>query len=519
MQQASAVLDATDVPAPRRTRVARDRLAVFATALALRLAAGALFFGSVDVINSAENSIKLLQGQAVYLPYFPTINALLWFGGVLAAATPIPFTLAFKLVPILFDALLAVLIRDLVARSFPRLALRTGLLYAASPVSLLVTSFHGQWDSIALFFLLLAFAARENSARPRGGEFVFGALFGIGLLVKPIGLTFATLIPRRKGEATPYWPAVLGLLLTLGGAFAVYEMSGYSVLESAGRIVWYGRGGLDVFGLPYLPALANLPLRENRLLWILPSMGVLAVLYHRRRLTATDTMLLFYLFSLGTTGIAPQYLAWPVPFLLISGRLRLASVYTAVATLFLLLFYANPWATLEHFSNVGVLAPLRVAAWLAPPQFLTGRELLPLIHVLGNLVIPVCALTMAVLVFYRSRRPGVERQSLVAAVWYTAPILPITAVIALAKLRTDDARILPRLLEAWRAVPLHYSVHVHRLNPTALFAGDFGESSPVNVVVLLALLAAVWCAAAATLQWSSDSGDYSPDGGSRRIRP
>ncbi|MGA3027762.1 MAG: hypothetical protein ABSF98_23640 [Bryobacteraceae bacterium] len=542
MQETSAVLEATGVPAPARVREGRERLAIFAVALILRLAAGALFFGSVDMINSAENSIKLLQGEAVYLPYFPTINALLWFGGVLAAATPIPFSLGFKLVPILFDALLAVLIRDLVARSSPRLALRTGLLYAASPVALLVTSFHGQWDSIALFFLLLAFAVREDATRPRGNEFVFGALFGVGLLVKPIGLTFATLIPRRKGEAGSYWPAALGFLLTLAGAFAVYEMSGYSVIQTVGRIVWYSRGNFDVFGLPYLPALASVPLRENRLLWIVPVMGVLAILYHRRRLTATDAMLVFYLFSLGTAGIAPQYLVWPVPLLLISGRLRFASIYTAVATAFLLLFYANPWATYEHYSNVAVFAPLRAAAWLAPPRFITRPELLALPQALGDLLLPACVLTMAIFVLCR---PEVERpiregagRWMAAAAWYASPVLPIAAIVALTRLGADNTRILPRLLEAWRTVPLRYAVHVHRLNPPTIFSGDFGASSPFNVVVLLALLGAVWCLAAAwiggrsredarsreipapgTLQQDSDSGDYPADGGLRRIRP
>src|SRR5579864_2610086 len=77
------------------------RIIIFAASLVLKGVASTLFFGSVDVFNSARNSLALLGGGIVHLPYLPTVNAFLWFGGVLSAALPVPFPLSLKLVPIL----------------------------------------------------------------------------------------------------------------------------------------------------------------------------------------------------------------------------------------------------------------------------------------------------------------------------------------------------------------------------------------------------------------------------------
>jgi hypothetical protein len=117
MQEPLAIIPPTNVPVAQRMSPRRARLVIFATAPVLRPAAGAVFLGSVDLIHSALNSIAVSQGRPVNLPYFPTLDVVIWFGGVLAATSPVPLALVFEFVPILFDSLLAVLIFDLVSRS------------------------------------------------------------------------------------------------------------------------------------------------------------------------------------------------------------------------------------------------------------------------------------------------------------------------------------------------------------------------------------------------------------------
>ncbi len=476
---------------------ARARLLIFFSALVLRVTAGALFFGSVDLINSALNSMALAAGKTISLPYFPAIGAFLWFGGVLAAWSPLPLPLCLKLAPILFDSLLAVLIFDLTTRSAPRLAFRAGLLYAISPVALLVTSFHGQWDAIALFFLLLAFGVREPEDSANLREFSFGVLFGLGLLIKPIALPFVLLFPRRKFQAArAVWPAACGFALTLAAAFGISAAFGYSIEDMLIGVTSYSARGVQIFGLPFAPVLSHLPLQSLRLLWIIPAMLALAALYHRGKLTAIDAMLLFYLFALATAGISPQYLLWPIPFLLISARLRLAAIYTGVATLFLLLYYLNPWASYFAFENLATFAPLRGLGCLLPPAALAAPELLPWVHALGNVVFPVCALSLAFLV-YRDRR-ALETSSrsgcsLRRTAQYLTPALAFGTIILIAKWTVHRQDLARSLSEIWKAIPAQYAIHVQSWSPAVLFVGDFGHFGAFNVIVLMALLAAIWC--------------------------
>ncbi len=482
---------------PQIRLAAHPRLLIFSVALMLKGFVGTVFFGSVDLINAATASLALLAGKQIHLPYFPAVNAFLWFGGVLSATLPVPLPLSLKLVPILFDSLLAVLIYDLVRRSEPRLALRAGLLYALSPLALLITSFQGQWDAIALFLLLLAFGILEDGHDSRNAM-LFGTLFGMSLLIKPIALPFLLLFPlrKRRGKWFIEWPAILGLTMILGIAFALFGSYGYSTIDVLIDILAYSNRGVQTFGLPF----ALQPHWHIRL-WIVLPMVLLAALHHKRKLTAMDAVLLFYLCCLATTGLSPQYLLWPLPLLLATKRLRLAALYTAVATAFLLLYYSNPWTSFYAFENLGVFAPLRSLSWLLPLAALEQRELLPIVSALGNLAFPACAMAVAVLVVKSGlgqiaeerNRAGESRWSLSAIGWYAAPLFLVFAAILAIKLTVHSRQVLPRLAQIWDALPGDYGLSVRSLHPTVVLVRDSAGFATLNVTVLLALFAAAWC--------------------------
>jgi hypothetical protein len=482
------------------------RFLIFSLALVLRGIAGALFFGSVDLINSATNSLALLAGGRVDLPYLPTINAFLWFGGVLSATLPVPFPLSLKLGPILFDALLAVLVYDLARRNEPRLALRAGLLYASNPLSILITSFHGQWDAMALFFLLLAFGLLQECRCDGRKNMIFGALFGVGLLIKPIGLPFLLLFPLRRGYR---WSmdrsAMLGLTMAVGVAFSLFWTFGYSTVLALARIVSYSAKGVQVFGLPFSPLLSRFHLQEDRLYCTLPAMFVLGYFYQRHKLTAMDAMLLFYLYCLAVVGISPQYLLWPVPLLIITKRLRLAALYTGIATAFLLAYYSSPWASYDVSENLGVFAPLRGLRWLLPPAFLERPEFLPIVHVLGNIVLPVCAMIVGALVLKSGASQLAEEQRPVEkSRWgsqvirrYAAPSLLVILTILGSRFLVHSSQLPARLRQIWTVLPNNYEFHIESLYPRVVLVRDSVGSGQVNVVILLALFAATWCVCAA----------------------
>lgn len=481
-----------------------SRLLIFSSSFLLKAVLGALFFGSVDVVNSATNSLALLAGEQVHLPYLPTINAFLWFGGVLSAVLPVALPLSVKLVPILFDSLLAVLIYDLVRRSEPRLALRAGMLYALNPVAILIAGFHGQWDAIALFFLLLAFGFLAYHPNDPRTQFLFGAVFGVSLLIKPIGLPFLLLFPERTGgRRSTYWP-VMGLGAVLGIAFGIFWSHGYSLLDSLILIFCYSAKGAQEFGLPFSPLLAQFNIQFYRLYWIVPAIVGMGHLYRKRRLTAMDAMLLFYLYCMATTGISPQYLLWPLPLLIVTKRFRLAALYTAIGTAFLLLFYSNPWASYFSSENLGIFAPMRGSSWLLPPAALESRELLQVVHALGNVVIPACAMVLGAFVLNGRRRErgqartGIDvfwtRSSLT---WYFLPPFLLFATILACKIFARVNELHARLAELWKAVPSAYGLHIQWIDPRIIVTRDSAGQSSLNIVLLLGLFAAIWCGFAA----------------------
>lgn len=489
--------------------VTHPRILIFSASLILKGLAGAVFFGSVDLVNAARGCLALFAGKQVDVPYFPVINAFLWFGGVLSATLAVPFPLSLKLVPILFDSLLAVLIYDLVRRHQPRLALRAGMLYAFSPLALLITSFQGQWDAIALFFLLLAFGLVEDSAHDPRKEVLFGVLFGISLLAKPIGLPFLLLFPMRKRRTWHIeWPAVLGLASAVAIAFLVFGHYGYSNLDRAIEVFAYSAKGVQTFGLPFAPLLSHLHIQALRL-WVALPMVVLAVRYHRHKVTALDAMLTFYLCCLATTGLSPQYILWPLPLLLATRRLRLAAFYTAVATAFLLVYYSNPWTSYYASENLGVFAPLRGFSWLIPPAALEKPELLPIVHALGNVVFPVCAMVLAALVLKSAPGQIADGHSRVdgsqgwlsRAAWYSAPFFLIFATILVTRSRVDASQLHSRLSEIWNALPGEYGLYIRSFEPTVVVVRDSAGFAVLNAIVLLGLFAAAWCCFCVCVTW------------------
>jgi hypothetical protein len=490
---------------------AHPRILIFLASLILKGICGAVFFGSVDLVNAATASLALLAGKQIHLPYFPTINAFLWFGGIISATLPVPLPLSLKLVPILFDSLLAVLVYDLVRRREPRFALRAGLLYALSPLALLITSFQGQWDAIALFFLLLAFGLLEDGTHDTRKEMLFGVLFGVSVLIKPIGLPFLLLFPsrRRRGKWFIEWPAILGLTVVLGIAFAIFGSYGYSTIDVLIEILAYSNKGVQTFGLPFALPMPHWHIR----LWIVLPMVLLAALHHKRKLTATDAVLLFYLCCLATTGLSPQYLLWPLPLLLVTRRHRLAAFYSAAATVFLLFYYSNPWTSYYAFENMGVFAPLRSLSWLVPPMALEKRELLPAVHALGNLAFPACTMVVAALVAKSGlgamaeerNRFGESRWFIGASWWYAVPFFLLLATILVTRLTVRASELHSRLTQIWKAAPDDYGLHLRSLDPTVVLVRDSTGFGSLNVVVLLALFAAVWCVFCAANSDSSRS--------------
>ena len=290
------------------------------------------------------------------------------------------------------------------------------ILFAASPVSLMISGFHGNVDPImvaVLFFAVVA-AAHEK-------PILCGLLFGLASNVKIVPIVLA--------------PVFLFFWLARSGAWRFAVSSGAVMLagwswpllmcpkEYLHNVFGYG-SMWGVWGITYLLHLTGaadlqtidfkeLTATQNVIAAALKGViiaGIAAVGWLRRKAAPSEfavtigiAWLVFFVFA---PGVGVQYIVWAAPFLLLFSA-RSYTVITAASSVFLFAFYhstsedgfpwdfANPrgpetplwsaWGTLAWLSFCGVLAVhlwqhRHGASWRNP----TGSEVAGAVPCMGG---------------------------------------------------------------------------------------------------------------------------------------
>jgi len=272
-----------------------------------------------------------------------------------------------------------------VARAYPHIrppkwAL---LLFAASPVSIMITGFHGNTDPIMVLFLVIAsiMAARE---RPLFCGFFLALscqIKIIPLLLLPIFFFFW--VARSKGRffAGSFLLTILLLsiepLLRAPAAF-VKNVLAYGSFWG----IWGISYCLRMTGLPEFnkTSFFNLTPSQNIIMTCLKLLvvaGILVLAWRCRRLDPPALFasmgyawMIFFVFS---PAVAAQYLVWLAPFILLLSP-RFYGILVAASSIFLFAFYTVtsggfPW----YFSHASNKLNLISAHWAAIPWFtLTG---------------------------------------------------------------------------------------------------------------------------------------------------
>lgn len=314
-----------------------------------RLVTDALL-GSREVYTSA-------LGRHPYLPFQMYIMGAM---AGLSQMTGLPYVAAIKLPAVAADVALTALIYGAVARTRDvRWAAYLALLYALNPVSLLVTSYHGQFEAVTLLLLALAWWLWER--RQVTGS---AAALGFAILNKTWPVVFLPVIFIR----IPTWRrriAYTALALGIPVLFAVAYLVFFSAapapmlrraLTHRGVPGYWGPGAVINPAAALWPGLQPLAdalfaLRN----WLLLA-AVLLTLWWTRRQSALDAFLtlLLGMFVL-TVGFGIQWLVWLVPFALLAGEDRWLRVYSLAATLMLTV----------HLYGLHMVPFL--SEWLTPP--------------------------------------------------------------------------------------------------------------------------------------------------------
>ncbi len=263
-------------------------------------------------------------------------------------------------------------VRLLVARSdaTPRWAL---LLLALSPVSFMVSGYHGNVDGVLTWLLVLAALECE---RGRPGH--CGAWLGLACQVKIIPLLVAPVFFfywMDRGRARRFF-AVAGAIMLVGWSLPLFAMPeifvrnvlGYSSNWGAWGLTWWltwsGAAAFAPVGFSGLTPVQQAVMSGLKVVIVL---AALWLAWSRRASgdrevfrTLALVWLVFFVFS---PGVGTQYLVWLAPFFLVSSP-RAYALVTAGSTVFCFAFYHTisggfPW---NFGASTAELVP-RWAAW------------------------------------------------------------------------------------------------------------------------------------------------------------
>jgi hypothetical protein len=349
-------------------------------ALGIRVVVAALAYGltpndvtvyfhqaGLDVLHGHDPLTTMRQYQWNFLPFFPYVF-------LAEIKTGLPWQAASKLVPILSD-LANVYLVGLFARDEDAGTAR--LIYALSPVAVLVAAWHGQVEPTAITLGLLGFLLARSAQSARSAQtaraVTSGAAVGLAISSKTWPVLFAPgllrgLPPRRwpqalvaVGTVIAFWFVIAVTALGDRASKVVHLIGGYrsltgvwgwsGLLRYAHRVnIGYGGTHGHIDAVQHAGTVATVLV-----------LGAVLVLFYRRS-PAELTAALLLGFVATTAGFGPQYLYWPVPLLCAIGvGRRMPALYMGLTAVYEGLYYLHasptkhvtsgwPGATLEILS-------------------------------------------------------------------------------------------------------------------------------------------------------------------------
>lgn len=303
----------------------------------------------------------LLNGEDVYTsaavgrhPYLPM--QMYWVGLALYLhrTTAVPFVVVVKLLPVVVDVLITAVIFQACRRwqKSDAEAILWGLLFALNPISVMVSAFHGQFDSIPVFLLLLAWFWEEFGQRTVSPAIALG--FAILNKTWPIVYLPVTLVRRINWK---YWFIYTSIALGIPIVFTV----GYILVLDTDPAPMLRRalthtGPDGYWGISAIFALlkkqfAGFELLYNYMVawrrWLILTAGIFTLWWTRKEtIPAALTTIILAVFA-ASSGMGIQWLLWIVPFAILDGDHRWLKWYSFAGMLFLLVqlygLHMYPW--------------------------------------------------------------------------------------------------------------------------------------------------------------------------------
>jgi hypothetical protein len=288
------------------------------------------YFGLIgrEVIDGRDPAVSLPGPTWSFLPLMPYVWAAMQSFGM-------DWTTVMKVVPIASDLAVIWLIGLITTGARSSTA---RLLYALSPIAVLVVSVHGQVEPTSL-----AFAVGGIALLQRDRDLAAGVLFGLAIATKtwPALIVLPVLLPMGRRALRP---AISAASVMAALALSSMLLLGTTAFDLAGELssytsfagYWGWSGTIASFGRPDLAVGYDSDISSIGSALVALAVVATLVLYRRsdvlRRAWTTSVATLVV-----SAGFGPQYLLWPVPFLIANDERR--AFFTVSATALALVSY------------------------------------------------------------------------------------------------------------------------------------------------------------------------------------
>ena len=209
--------------------------------------------------------------------------------------------------------------------------LKSVFLYAINPVTILITTFHGQFDVIPLFFILLSIYLIKLK-----NEIASILTFSAAIMIKTwpiifIFLLFKKLKNKKIISFLLIFPIVSVIIYTI-----IFKSSFIDIFKT---IINY-QGLWGIWGIWVF--LGKWRLRWQKLSVMIFLICFLFISYRNKKRTVIKKILyLLYIFYIFTPNFSIQYFSWIIPFLIIE-KPRKSLLLIVFITLTLFSYYASP---------------------------------------------------------------------------------------------------------------------------------------------------------------------------------
>jgi len=316
-------------------------------------------------------------------PYLPL--QLYWIGlaGWLADKTGLAFSSVVRIAPIIADCFVVLLLFKMISKNKNLDPIHAAMLYAINPISVYVSAFHGQFDSIPLFFLLVSLFYAGASA------YKSGFWLGLGIWIKswpvlllPIILnTFKGLKEKSRFVIAMITTPLVGIFIYL----FLFQADFFNIVDKA---LGYNHG-VGIWGYTYLV--------KNLAGFLLPELSIWSLLKFSRYLTIVILGLVWFFFARKQSPIAGvltfllaffvithafsiQYLVWLIPLGVLVGDIHWINWFTTAAFAYMFLAYHTlildmtitnimPWP----LADTWIIIPASLPVWIVTIFWFVNR--------------------------------------------------------------------------------------------------------------------------------------------------